>query len=140
MEKERSIITNATVLIDEEITVGGLRIFGSPFTPKFGEWAFMLPRGLAMRKKWVQLPTGVDILITHGPPHGVMDLNHDGSRCGCEGLRDALAGPTGPKVHVFGHIHEGYGCCLRGTTRYINVSLLNEMYEMVNHPIVFELP
>ena len=139
MEKDRSVISHAKVLIDEELTVGGLRIWGSPYTPEFFDWAFMLPRGSAMQKKWAQVPDGIDILVTHGPPHGILDLNKDHINCGCEALADALVRRIRPKYHIFGHIHESYGTCVREVTTYINASLVNEHYQMAHDPVVFEM-
>jgi Icc-related predicted phosphoesterase len=44
-----------------------------------------------------------------------------------------------PQVHVFGHIHGGYGGDHDGTTYFVNASLLNEAYQVANKPIVVEL-
>jgi Icc-related predicted phosphoesterase len=43
-----------------------------------------------------------------------------------------------PKIHVFGHIHEGYGYVFDGNTHYINAAVLNGRYEFRNKPITVD--
>lgn len=78
-----------------------IKIFGSPYSPKHGNWGFQYPRGLDV---WSDIvPRDVDILVTHAPPRAHLDLGF-----GCEHLLRALW-RTRPTLHVFGHVHEGYG-------------------------------
>jgi hypothetical protein len=46
----RALLTNATYLENEGVTIGGLSLWGSLNTPEFFNWAFMYPRGPAARK------------------------------------------------------------------------------------------
>lgn len=71
----RSIMRDAglTYQRDRETTVAGLRIYGSPWQPEFGGWAFNLPRGPKLDAVWAQVPDGLDVLVTHGPPWGIGD-------------------------------------------------------------------
>lgn len=133
-------LTHATYLQDSGVTVAGLRIWGSPWQPWFHDWAFNLPRGQALKDKWDLIPGGTDILITHGPPHGIGDRTQSGERAGCEDLAEAVATRIRPKLHVFGHIHEGYGMSTRGPTTYVNASICTLAYQPVQPPIVVELP
>ena len=56
------------------------------------------------------IPDSTDVLITHGPPIGVLDLSvYDNISCGCDNLLDAVTNRVKPRLHIFGHIHEGYG-------------------------------
>lgn len=101
-------------LIDEPYEFGGVKFYGMPWTPTFGEWAFMLPRESdALRARCRRaLLADPDVLITHGPAHGSLDRTWSGVTAGCEVLRDELAALPEhrlPKLHLFGHIHEGYG-------------------------------
>src|SRR5271170_4080000 len=101
----------STYLQDSEVTVEGLRIYGSPWQPRFYDWAFNLDRGAAIKAKWDLIPEGLDVLITHGPPMGIHDqiTPHLGSNhLGCEELMTAVE-RVKPKIHVYGHIHGGYG-------------------------------
>ncbi|KAK4142556.1 Metallo-dependent phosphatase-like protein [Dichotomopilus funicola] len=84
-----------------------LRVHGSPLTPKHGNWAFQYPRG-ADNSPYASsgvIPKYVDVLVTHGPPKGHLDLTQG---LGCEGLLGALWRAR-PQLHVFGHVHEGAG-------------------------------
>lgn len=123
------------------VTVEGLNFYGSPVSPWFMDWAFNVHRGSPIRKYWDKIPAGLDVLITHGPPLGVLDQSaphKESDHLGCEDLRDALI-KAKPKVHVFGHIHGGYGSTLCGGTQYVNASQVNEAYRVVNTPLVVEL-
>lgn len=76
----------------------------------FRNWAFNLPRGEALASKWGQIPAGVQILITHGPPAGIGDWSGNGEpeREGCADLLAAV-GRVRPLLHLFGHIHQDGG-------------------------------
>jgi len=134
--------TNGTLLLDEAVTVEGLKFYGSPFTPTFFDWAFMLPRGKTIYEKWLQIPHDTDVLITHGPPYGILDwAPYSKEHAGCHDLRNVVDAIR-PKLHVFGHIHAGYGQHLYGEdkqTLFVNASVVNEAYQPVNQPIVVEL-
>ncbi len=109
-------------LIDEEIEVAGLRVWGAPWTPRFRSMAFNLDRGEALAEKWRRIPDGIDILVTHGPPHGILDrVILGGARVGCEELRGAVE-RRNPRLHVFGHIHEAAGSVRVGSTRFVNAA------------------
>jgi Icc-related predicted phosphoesterase len=128
-------------LEDNEATVGGLRIYGSPQTPEFCSWAFNVDRGPAIKHYWDMIPENLDLLITHGPPMGILDQiqPHLGSKhLGCEELMLAVE-RTKPKIHVFGHIHGGYGKIKYENTLFINAAICNEAYNPVNPPIVVEI-
>lgn len=112
----------------------GLKIWGSPWTPEFCNWHFMKEKGEPMKAVWDLIPLDTDILITHGPPFGVLDKNTR-NRCGCVQLIDRIPLLNNLKLHVFGHIHEGYGQeNIRGTT-FVNASIMNGNYKPVNKPI-----
>jgi Icc-related predicted phosphoesterase len=83
------------------------------------------------------IPADTDVLITHGPPYGFLDSILNEQHAGCQDLlRKVLT--LQPRVHVFGHIHESYGMITRSGTRFVNASLVNERYELMNKPFVFE--
>jgi Icc-related predicted phosphoesterase len=137
----RSLMTKLTYLEDSEVTVQGLRIWGSPWQPWFHDWAFNLPRGRPLREKWEQIPEGLDVLVTHGPPMGMLGLAFTGEDVGDEELRDRLAAMAEPpRLHVFGHIHEGYGVVRTPGTTYVNASICDVGYRAVNPAVVIELP
>lgn len=133
-------------LEDQELIIDGVKFYGSPWTPTFFEWAFMKDRGPAIRAVWNKIPTDTNVLITHGPPHGILDKTVIwGDMAGCEELRDVVVNHLpNLKLHVFGHIHEGYGQWMDMSARekaicFVNASLCNEAYSPINKPIVVEI-
>lgn len=137
----RATLSHALYLEHDFAELAGLRIFGSPWQPWFHDWAFNLRRGEALRARWAQVPERLDLLVTHTPPHGVLDLVARGPHVGCEELRAALP-RIRPRAHVFGHIHEAHGTAELGElpgTRFVNASICDLAYRPANEPIVFEL-
>lgn len=133
--------TGVTYLQDSEATVEGLRVWGSPWQPRFFDWAFNLDRGPAIKEKWDLIPEGLDILITHGPPMGVLDQINPvlgGERLGCEELAQAVE-RTRPRLHVFGHIHGGYGKAQYADTLFVNAAICDEAYNPIHEPVVADL-
>jgi len=125
----KSLLSNAHYLENSGITLEGLRFWASPYTPEFFDWAFMYPRGTAAEKYWEQIPENLDVLITHGPPFGILDQPAPHKpNVGCAELLVAVQ-RTKPKVHVFGHIHGGAGELERDGVRFVNAAYLNERYK-----------
>jgi len=131
-------IGGITYLQDEGTVIEGLKIWGSPWQPWFFDWAFNLRRGPDIADKWALIPDGTDVVVTHGPPAGILDRTDDGRSVGCEDLRDRIA-VVKPKLHVFGHIHEGYGRELHDQTTYVNAAICTSAYRPTNSPIVVDL-
>lgn len=130
-------------LCDSGIEIEGLKIWGSPWTPRFCDWHFMLTRGERIRQKWAMIPDDTNILVTHGPAHGCLDKakrdNERGyQRVGCADLAMRLQDLKDLKAHVFGHIHEEYGT-KEGRYLSVNCALMNERYEFVNKPIILDI-
>jgi predicted phosphohydrolase len=145
---EKLIESNVTYLEDESIEIISnefsrpIKIYGSPWQPEFFNWAFNLPRnGDVLKSKWDEIPNDTDILITHGPPHGIRDFVVERSgtiQVGCELLRERV-NVLKPLLHVFGHIHGAYGAAYIGETSFANASICTERYEPINKPLVFDL-
>jgi Icc-related predicted phosphoesterase len=76
-------------------------------------------------------------LVKHGPPLGILDRTTDQLNVGCENLLKKVK-KIKPKYHLFGHIHEGYGILNTDKTTFINGSLLNEHYQLVNQPVFID--
>lgn len=130
----RATLNNMVYLEDSEVTIEGIRIYGSPWTPTFCNWAFMKDRGAPIRARWEQIPESLDILITHGPPYKILDGCDDG-HVGCGDLLNRVL-KVKPKIHTFGHVHEGYGEHFQDGITFINASNLDGHYRTVNAPIV----
>lgn len=124
------------VLIDRVEVVNGIRIFGSPWVPEFGGWAYMYPRPT---KRWYSRPQA-DIVMTHGPMYGILDMTPRGEQVGCWDLKDSIFRliPK-PKVFISGHIHHSYGREEVDGVLCINAAICTEYYNAANLPQVFEL-
>jgi Icc-related predicted phosphoesterase len=112
------------MLINEGIELEGLKIWGSPWVPQWGSWAWMVPRGQLWDKAWQYMPDDLDILLTHTPPMGKLDLTqHYGTpgyeQVGCEELKNAII-KNKPKLHCFGHIHSFTEGPNNGKKRFID--------------------
>ncbi|KAI5863936.1 ser/Thr protein phosphatase family protein [Durotheca rogersii] len=98
-------------LLDEGIHRIGLQngatlaIYASPYTPSLGDWGFQYR---PCEGHTFSIKEGTDIMITHGPPRGILDRTNSRERAGCPDLFTAAA-KVKPRIHCFGHIHEGWG-------------------------------
>ncbi len=104
-------ITAATVLVNRGIEIEGLRIWGSPNC--ILDWgAFGSSTAGELAELYGRIPLKTDILVTHGPPFGILDR---GPGAASQGGRELLAAvrTVKPRLHVFGHIHQWYGRCSR---------------------------
>jgi Icc-related predicted phosphoesterase len=132
-----------TLLNDSGCRVNGLYFWGSPITPRFLNWSFMRDPGSAIEAHWNLIPLCTDVLITHGPPWGILDqvqrTEHICENTGCPSLL-ARIHIVMPAVHLFGHIHESHGRRDLGGVSYFNVSTMDEGYRIHNKPVVVELP
>lgn len=145
-----NLLSEAHVLIDQLIEIEGLKIYGSPWQPQFCNWAFNLQRGTELARKWEGIPHGLDILVTHGPPWGILDFVYNQTICGkikhlgCKDLHNRIQ-KVKPRIHSFGHIHDSYGVKeliwddSQKTTTFINASNCNEQYNPDNAPIVIDV-
>lgn len=133
-----ALLEGLVYLEDSGVTVDSVRFWGSPWQPTYLDWAFNLDRGAAIRAKWDRIPGGIDVLVTHGPPAGVLDRTASGLEVGCADLLDAVV-RVRPRVHVFGHIHEGYGVAERQGVRFVNASTCDRGYRPVHPPIVVDV-
>jgi hypothetical protein len=131
--KEKGII----YLFDSEVVIDGVKFYGSPWQPEFYDWAFNLPRGEKLAEKWAKIPGNTDILITHGPAHGMLDWTMSGQLVGCEDLFHRIM-EVQPKIHVCGHIHCAYGQKTFNGVEFLNASVLDERYDYANKPIVVD--
>jgi Icc-related predicted phosphoesterase len=130
--------TNIHYLEDSEVIIDGVKFYGSPWQPEFHNWGFNLPRGKELAEKWEMIPVDTDILITHTPPQNILDYTvMDMINVGCADLY-LKVNQIKPKIHVFGHIHEGYGYKDINDTLYLNASTCNLRYQPVNSPIVVD--
>lgn len=142
--KEAGII----YLEHEYYEIEGRKLFASPFVPIYGDWNFMISRD-KLGRYWEVLEPGIDLLITHGPPKGILDLSEDTSHtlefCGDSALMKAV-NRVKPKYHVFGHLHNSsgiinYGYRIMEDTTFINASMVEDgkFGDKLNHPIIIHI-
>ena len=119
----RQITREAGVIYleDSSTTIEGIKLWGSPWQPAYNNWAFNLPRGEKLMKRWKLIPSDVDILITHSPPRGYGDRSPSASRYGCTALAQRIT-EVRPKLHVFGHIHQDGGLWKTDDITYLNAT------------------
>lgn len=83
------------------------------------------------------IPEGIDVLVTHQPPYGVLDQ----SGSVCYGDKDLLLRvmELAPKLHLFGHIHDAWGQVELNGTIYSNAAVVDEAYALTHRPLVYQL-
>lgn len=135
---KRSFLSNATVLINEGMEVEGLKVWGSPVLSSRGG-AFGLSDPQDRKRHWKRMGN-VDILITHGPPAGILDMaDQDSESLGDPQLLEAVQRMP-PLLHVYGHVHGGYGQQVIGETHFINCALLGVDGELAFRPVRVRIP
>lgn len=137
------------VLINDFIIIEGIKIYGSPVTPTFGSgWAWNCNRNKIDSKYWKKIPEDSDIIVTHGPPKGILDYTAETNtlyrQCGCKSLLNRI-NFIKPKYHIFGHIHDEDFVYNAGSfkpsglnTTFINASVCNLRYNVQNHGEIIE--
>jgi len=151
-------LNDSGITIKDFDTGEDVKIWGSPVQPEFCNWAFnrridkqiLLPDGFDpyhsyppkshpwIKPHWDKIPDDTDILITHGPPKGILDSveNHfhpGGEEVGCPHLRDAID-RVKPVLHVFGHIHDQSGVMVSEGVTFCNAAQLNDSYNVHYKP------
>lgn len=132
-----------TYLCDSGTEFEGLKIWGSPWSLWFHG---INPRCTAftgdengLAEKYDLIPKDIDILVTHGPAFGIQDqIDTPQKFVGSITLVQKII-EIKPRLHVFGHIHEGYGKVICNGVIHVNASIVNEHYEHVNKPTRIEL-
>lgn len=133
----RMIVDRGLVYLEDSgATIAGLKFYGSPWTPAFRNWAFNLDRGskgmLSVRTK---IPSDVEVLISHGPPFGILDSTVDAMHQGCVALERRVFHLPAIKACIFGHLHRdgGQTVDIHGV-KFVNAAICDDDYEPI-HPI-----
>lgn len=131
-----------TYLKDSGVTINGIKFWGAPWTPRFFDWAYNKDRGQHIKECWDKIPDDTNVLVTHGPPRGILDETSFGKRenVGCDDLVEALQKRLANVwLHVFGHVHgPGGNWIVKGNVAFANASVVNERYMLKNQPIVID--
>jgi Icc-related predicted phosphoesterase len=136
-------------LVDNEIVIDGVKFYGSPWQGDLKRWAWYCKNTIELKAHWDAIPDDTDVLVTHVPPHEILDklaphamAKHGGAiepHIGCIYLKDAALNRVQPRLHIFGHIHESYGSLKVDKTTFINAAVMNEHYHLVNEPIIINI-
>ena len=128
------------LLIDEMVEIDGIKIYGSPWSLEFYDWGFNLSEE-KLKLVWDKIPEDIDILLVHSPPFGILDMTHHpgypAKRIGSRSLTDRIK-KIRPKYVVFGHNHGEPGVIKRDGVTYINATLLDDSYMVVNSPTLIK--
>lgn len=139
----RDLAPGAFYLCDSGVQIDGINFWGSPVQPEFLNWAFNRNRGIDIRRHWNMIPDYTNVLITHGPAHGHLDLlkpdffgNGKNDRAGCEDLRQTIdTRLTNLKAHIFGHLHyQGGQTDTVNGVQYFNVAMVDDGYTLCRKP------
>lgn len=151
----RNLLTRAGVrlLIDQGITINGVKFYGTPWVPNLSGWAYYAS-SQRLRDRFSDIPSDTNVLITHGPPSGELDLipgvqtigephgleedewtDDDGLHVGSMALLQRVKQLGALKLHVFGHIHESSG----QRNGSVNAAICDRNYKAANLPVVVEI-
>jgi len=130
---------NVSYLENSDVTIDGIKIWGSPVTPSFGYgWGFNKDRGYDINEVWNTIPMDTDIVITHGPIYGYCDrTSREGLNVGCADLYHRL-NEVQPQLHFSGHIHEAYGYRQTNWGYAFNGCNCDLSYLVNNKPMTFD--
>lgn len=128
---------------DKMVTFKGKNIYGFPWTPYFYGWAFNLfDNKYQLGEKCDLIPENTDILLSHGPVYGMMDLVKESRRIWRHVGSKELAirvDKIRPKLVVSGHLHDNFGVVDLEGIKYVGVSQADEDYCFDRQPISIEI-
>jgi Icc-related predicted phosphoesterase len=134
MCKDRDII----LLRNEHTVIEGFTIWGSPFSNKFGRWAFMADE-TQLGSMYDTILDNVDILITHGPAYKQLDFC-PGGHVGSTALAHRITELKNLKLHVTAHIHESRGTLIKDGKLTVNAAICGIPYtDVIFNPITVEI-
>lgn len=128
---------NVIMLHDSGVTIEGINFWGTSWNNSSQAWGV----DQAIRAdRWQLIPSDTDILITHIPPYGILDLawdlsntsnevcahcskfhpkyNHWGDKALAERVYELKL-----PLHLFGHVHDEVGILKIGETTYSNAAM-----------------
>ena len=121
MAAAEPVFRHAVWLLDETHVHRGVRFFGAPWVPQLVGWAFYLSDE-GLRRKWSRIPENTEVLISHTPPHGILDRPRSGARhLGCPHLLERVEAVQ-PRYHLYGHVHASGGTEVRNPTTFVNAA------------------
>lgn len=120
----------------------GHSMFCLPYVTNLPQWSYSKTEKKIMDYLygWWSWPDGPDIVVSHGPPYGILDKVPQEGSVGSKAAKSWWSlRRKKPKIWIFGHIHEGYGSEVVGDTAFYNVSHCDARYKKVNPPVEIEI-
>ncbi|CAF3123151.1 unnamed protein product [Rotaria socialis] len=141
LKNDKSLITDYGIVYLQDQAfqdpVTGWKFYGSGLLSEYYK------NSEELRRHWSKIPIDTDILLTHGPPHSILDISSNAHHLGCKELLKQVSTVIQPKLHLFGHVHRGYGQLKNeqefGRTLFINASLCDNHFRIAHAPIVVDL-
>jgi len=127
---------NAVYLQDSGFVHKGVKFYGVPWVPQLIQHAFYADDA-ALHAAWAGIPADTDVLITHTPPAGILDVSSRGLTLGCAHLARRVR-QVKPALHCFGHVHASAGHLVKRGVTFVNASSINSAFEIANAPFEFE--
>ncbi len=134
----RAPFRNAIWLHERSDVFRGVTFYGASWVPMLHGFAFFADDEF-LERAWSRIPEDVDVLITHTPPLGVLDVSSRGKSLGCRFLAERLK-DLSPALHCFGHVHNSRGATTIGATTFMNATSVASNFQIAHAPFVFELP
>lgn len=133
-----------TYLENSNTIIDGLYMYGSPVTPFYYGWEWNVHRGKEIAYFWNKIPNDIDILITHGPPYGILDLTAKSSNRdlhqGCEELIKKINTLDNLKLHAFGHLHQQQSQIIElNNTKFVNAAIVDDCHNVIHQPVIIDL-
>lgn len=126
------------LLNNTHTVIEGHTIFGSPYSRKFGNWAYMVDE-TDLGAMYDKILPDTTILITHGPAYKHLDFCPNG-HVGSTALEHAISKLPKLKLHVTGHIHESRGTLFQNGLLTVNAAICGIPYsDIIYNPITVEL-
>jgi len=144
-ELAESVCPGIYFMDEGPVDIAGLKFWTSAITPWFYNWAWNKERGEDIKRHWDLIAEDTNILITHGPPAGILDTVYqvDGitprERVGCQDLYNKVMSLNNLKHHIFGHIHCSYGHKELNNKHFWNVAMCDDMYYLNNPVTIIDL-
>ncbi len=139
---------NINYLDNSSVVIEGIKFYGSAASPRFGSgWAYNYNRGKDIASIWSKIEDDTNVLLTHSPPYGILDLVEDNYfnrgrnlHQGCTDLLNRINSLKELKLSCFGHLHlEGCKMAQVNNVNYINAAQCDEEYQIRNKPMIIEL-
>ena len=132
--------THSIFLEDRLVEIEGTSFYGAPWCPELVGFAYYATE-TELLQHWRQIPSGIDVLITHTPPAGILDVPSSGTtHLGCPLLRQEIQ-RIRPRLHVFAHVHVSHGIQVELETTFCNAAIVGgNNYEVRHGASLIELP